>query len=144
MSYKLECMAILFTITFLNLYTHYEIGQEKQLWQLFYILWDIGFSHFLLLSKTSMFNFFIYQKHQCPINLHVWHFQVVSLIGMSTTAMILGKRNNPWYLLYFLYDTRFPLLLLLPKTSIWDSILTMNTCVQSTCTHEHDYFSVEV
>ena len=58
------------------------------------------------------------------------------LFCMSITIMRLGKRNNHDIYFTFLYDTRFCCFLLLPKTSIWDSIQTINTSVQSTCMYD--------
>jgi len=87
-------MTISVAVTFLFLYIHYEVGKDKWPWKLFYILGDTTFPPFLLIPKTSIYDFFIYQKHQCSINLYVLHFQLPSLFCISITIMRLWKSKN--------------------------------------------------
>ena len=94
MFYQLARMTISVAVTFLFLYIHYEVGKEKWPWKLFYILGDTRFPPFLLIPKTSIYDFFIYQKHQCPINLYILHFQLPSLLCISITIMRLWKIKN--------------------------------------------------
>jgi hypothetical protein len=98
-------------------------------------------------SHTQNLNLWLLHIPETPV------FNQLVCITFSVAIPILYQYNHyeamkeqkPWYLLYFLYDTRFPLFLLVPRTSIWDSIQTMNTNVQSTCTQDISiYFFVWV
>jgi len=64
-------------------------------------------------------------KYQCPIKMHTWHCRL--LFSISITIIRVWKRNNHDIYFTFCMTHKVSSLPLLPKSSIRDSIQTINT-----------------